>query len=439
MAIALIGPSGAGKGTQAFRIVSQLGLHHISTGDLFRGSLEQRTALGLLAKRYMRRGDLVPDEVVDSLIEEWLLKTAPNQEILFDGFPSTLYQAEFLDKLLEQAGRKLEAVIYLQVPDEEVIARLPGRLICRTCQAPYHVAFNPPRTLGVCDLCQGELYQRADDTIEIGRERLKLFYRVTEPLIDYYKQSGRLVIVKDEGNIDDVTNALINTIAAVRRNKQERAKTEDALQLQALKEAAKVLTPDQAAFPSLDVVLLGAPGSGKGTQAEQLENSLGLQHISTGDLFRENLKNETELGKLARTFMDKGELVPDEVTVAMVRDRLSQADCENGAILDGFPRTTAQAAALDVLLQEFSAKIAVVPFIDVDQDVLVDRLAKRAEIEGRADDNEETIRVRMEVYQSETAPLLDYYDKKGLLVKINGEQSIDAVTADLTQVVQQVM
>ncbi|MCB0182190.1 MAG: nucleoside monophosphate kinase, partial [Anaerolineae bacterium] len=119
MAIALIGPSGAGKGTQAFRIVSQLGLHHISTGDLFRGSLEQRTALGLLAKRYMRRGDLVPDEVVDSLIEEWLLKTAPNQEILFDGFPSTLYQAEFLDKLLEQAGRKLEAVIYLQVPDEE--------------------------------------------------------------------------------------------------------------------------------------------------------------------------------------------------------------------------------------------------------------------------------------------------------------------------------
>ena len=187
------------------------------------------------------------------------------------------------------------------------------------------------------------------------------------------------------------------------------------------------------------VVLMGAPGAGKGTQAKKLEASLGLPQVATGDLFRANLKNETELGKLARTFMDKGELVPDEVTVAMVRDRLSQADCENGAILDGFPRTTAQAAALDVLLQEFSAKIAVVPFIDVDQDVLVDRLAKRAEIEGRADDNEETIRVLMEVYQSETAPLLDYYDKKGLLVKINGEQSIDAVTADLTQVVQQVM
>ena len=187
------------------------------------------------------------------------------------------------------------------------------------------------------------------------------------------------------------------------------------------------------------VVLMGAPGAGKGTQAKKLEATLGLPQVATGDLFRANLKNETELGKLARTYMDRGELVPDEVTVAMVRDRLSQPDCEQGAILDGFPRTTAQAEALDALLREFSAKIAIVPFINVNQDVLVDRLAKRAEIEGRADDNEETIRVRMEVYQSETAPLLDYYDKKDLLVKINGEQSIDNVTADLTAAVRQVM
>lgn len=187
------------------------------------------------------------------------------------------------------------------------------------------------------------------------------------------------------------------------------------------------------------VVLMGAPGAGKGTQAKKLEASLGLPQVATGDLFRANLKNETELGKLARTYMDKGELVPDEVTVAMVRDRLSQPDCAHGAILDGFPRTTAQAKALDELLNEFSAKIAIVPFIDVSQDVLVERLAKRAEIEGRADDNEETIRVRMEVYQSETAPLLAYYDEKGLLVKINGEQSIHKVTEDLTEVVQKVM
>ncbi len=187
------------------------------------------------------------------------------------------------------------------------------------------------------------------------------------------------------------------------------------------------------------VVLMGAPGAGKGTQAKRLESSLGLPQVATGDLFRANLKNQTELGKLARTYMDKGELVPNEVTIAMVRERLSQSDCESGAILDGFPRTLAQAEALDELLKEFDAKIAVVPYIHVAQDVLVKRLAKRAEIEGRADDNEETIRTRMQVYESETAPLLDYYENRGLLVKINGEQSIDEVSAELTAVIRQEM
>lgn len=187
------------------------------------------------------------------------------------------------------------------------------------------------------------------------------------------------------------------------------------------------------------VVLMGAPGAGKGTQAKRLESLLGLPQVATGDLFRANLKNQTELGKLARTYMDKGELVPNEVTIAMVRDRLSQPDCEAGAILDGFPRTLAQADALDELLQEFGAKIAVVPYIHVAQEVLVKRLAKRAEIEGRADDNEETIRTRMQVYESETAPLLDYYENRALLVKINGEQAIDDVSADLTAVIRQEM
>ena len=187
------------------------------------------------------------------------------------------------------------------------------------------------------------------------------------------------------------------------------------------------------------VVLMGAPGAGKGTQAKRLESLLGLPQVATGDLFRANLKNQTELGRLARTYMDKGELVPDEVTVAMVRDRLLQPDCESGAILDGFPRTLAQAEALDELLMEFGAKIGVVPFIHVNQDVLVDRLAKRAEIEGRADDNVETIRTRMQVYESETAPLLNYYDNRGLLVKVDGEQSIDEVSAELTAVIRQEM
>lgn len=183
------------------------------------------------------------------------------------------------------------------------------------------------------------------------------------------------------------------------------------------------------------VVLMGAPGAGKGTQAKLLEEQLTLPQVATGDLFRANLKNETELGKLAKTYMDKGNLVPDEVTIAMVKDRLSQDDCSNGAILDGFPRSPAQADALNSLLIEFGGEINVVPFIYVEEEMLISRLLKRAEIEGRADDNEETIRNRMNVYRESTAPLLDYYSEKGLVVKVDGDRPIDEVYNDLVSVI----
>ncbi len=163
------------------------------------------------------------------------------------------------------------------------------------------------------------------------------------------------------------------------------------------------------------IILIGPPGAGKGTQAKLLVESLGLPQVSTGDLFRYNLKNATALGKLAQTYMDKGELVPDEVTVAMVKDRLSQADAAGGAILDGFPRTTVQAEALETLLAELGGHIAVVPHIVVDGEELVQRLLKRAQIEGRVDDSEDTIRTRMRVYEEQTKPLLDYYARRGLV------------------------
>jgi adenylate kinase len=185
------------------------------------------------------------------------------------------------------------------------------------------------------------------------------------------------------------------------------------------------------------VVLIGAPGAGKGTQAKLLEEALGLPHVSTGDLFRYNLKNQTELGQLATSYMDRGELVPDEVTVAMVKDRLSQDDCQDGALLDGFPRNKAQAVALQKLLAEIGGKIDIVPYIYVEQEVLVQRLLKRAEIEGRKDDNEETIRTRMRVYEEQTRPLLEYYGEKGLVVEVNGHQSIEGVNQDLIAVIKE--
>ncbi|MCI0396811.1 MAG: adenylate kinase [Chloroflexi bacterium] len=211
------------------------------------------------------------------------------------------------------------------------------------------------------------------------------------------------------------------------------------------------------------VVLMGGPGAGKGTQARQLKETLGLPQIATGDLFRENLQNETELGKLAKRYMDAGELVPDEVTVAMVKERLSRPDCANGALLDGFPRTIAQARALDQLLAEMGERISLVPYIHVDPDVLLRRLAGRwtcranghvfhlifnppkepgiCDYDGsplyqRADDSEETQKRRIEVYFEQTAPLLDYYRDRGLLVEIDGEQDIEQVHRDLVAAIQ---
>ncbi|HLO27554.1 MAG TPA: adenylate kinase [Anaerolineales bacterium] len=206
------------------------------------------------------------------------------------------------------------------------------------------------------------------------------------------------------------------------------------------------------------IVLLGPPGVGKGTQAKILSEKTGLAHISSGDLFRENLKNQTELGKLAQTYMTKGELVPDDVTVAMIRDRLARPDCEAGALLDGFPRTPAQAEALEAMLLEFNGHVDAVPFITAQEATLVERLSGRwtcranghifnektnppkndkkcdfdgSELYQRDDDKAETVKHRIEVYFEQTSPLISYYRDHGKLIEIDGTQSIDQVTEDL--------
>jgi adenylate kinase len=203
------------------------------------------------------------------------------------------------------------------------------------------------------------------------------------------------------------------------------------------------------------IVLLGPPGVGKGTQAKILSERTGLAHISSGDLFRENIKNQTELGKLAQTYMNKGELVPDDVTIAMIRDRLNRPDCRAGAILDGFPRTPAQAEALDAMLEEFKGQVDSVPFITGAEEVLVDRLSGRwtcranghifnekfnppretgrcdfdgSELYQRDDDKAETVKHRIHVYLEQTSPLINYYRDHGKLIEIDGMQTIDMVT-----------
>jgi adenylate kinase len=204
--------------------------------------------------------------------------------------------------------------------------------------------------------------------------------------------------------------------------------------------------------------LLGPPGVGKGTQAEILSDETKLAHVSSGDLFRENIKNQTELGKLAKSYLDKGDLVPDDVTISMVRERLNRADCEAGAILDGFPRTPAQADALEKTLAEFKGQVNAVPYITATELILVERASGRwtcraeghiyhqkfnppqkagvCDIDGsdlyqREDDKVETVTKRIRVYLDQTMPLVEYYRKRGRLIEIDGSQEVEQVTKDL--------
>jgi len=209
------------------------------------------------------------------------------------------------------------------------------------------------------------------------------------------------------------------------------------------------------------IVLLGPPGVGKGTQAKIIAEATGLPHISSGDLFRENIKNATELGNLAQSYMNKGELVPDDVTIGMIRDRLSRPDCKDGALLDGYPRTTAQADALEKLLAEFGGRVNYVPYVTASDATLIERLSGRwtcktqghvfhekynppkksgvcdldgSELYQRDDDKAETVTRRIQVYFAQTAPLIAYYRERGVLSEIDGAQPINKVSAELLAV-----
>lgn len=202
MRLILLGPPGAGKGTQASAIVKEFNIPHISTGDIFRENIKNRTELGNKAKEYMDKGLLVPDEIVISIVEDRLKEDDCKEGFLLDGFPRTLNQGEALDKVLSNMDLKLDKVINLNVDNEILIERAIGRRICKDCGAVFHVKFTPPKEEGVCDLCGGDLYQRDDDTVETISKRIEVYYKQTEPLIDYYSEKGLILDVdgsKDKG------------------------------------------------------------------------------------------------------------------------------------------------------------------------------------------------------------------------------------------------
>lgn len=209
MRLILLGPPGAGKGTQASRIVEKYSIPHISTGDIFRKNIKEGTELGKKAKEYMDKGLLVPDELVVAIVEDRLKEDDCQKGFLLDGFPRTVNQAEALDKVLQNMTTSLDKVINIKVDKGILVERAIGRRICKECGMTYHVEFNPPKTEGKCDVCGGELYQRNDDKEETVAKRIEVYLNETAPLIDYYKNKNILVDIDGEQHIDKVFEDIV--------------------------------------------------------------------------------------------------------------------------------------------------------------------------------------------------------------------------------------
>ena len=214
MYVIMLGAPGAGKGTQADILSQDVGLPHIASGDLFRQALEKKTEVGILAKSYMDKGELVPDEITIKMILERIDQADCASGCLFDGFPRTLHQAKVLDEALREQGKSIDKAIYIEVPNEELVKRLSGRWLCRLCQTPYHIINSPPKTPGKCDKCGGELYQRSDDNEETVRDRLNIFFVQTVPILDYYEKQNKLIRVNGNLGMQAVSKEIISALKA---------------------------------------------------------------------------------------------------------------------------------------------------------------------------------------------------------------------------------
>lgn len=212
--VILVGPPGAGKGTQAKTLSERTALTHVASGDLFRAALREGTELGMLAKSYMDRGELVPNEVVIRMILERIAQPDCGGGVIFDGFPRTREQATALEAALREYGNRIDTVLYLQVPQDVLLRRIAGRQTCKTCGATYNIYYFPSHRPGICDACGGKLYQRSDDSIETAQHRLTVYFEQTLPLIEYYQRQGILHEVDGQREISLVTEAMLRALTA---------------------------------------------------------------------------------------------------------------------------------------------------------------------------------------------------------------------------------
>ena len=378
--IALFGPPGAGKGTQSMLLLEKYNLTYISTGDILRAEIKAKSELGIEAKKLIDKGELVPDELIIQIIEKRIIDNADSNGFLFDGFPRTMVQAYILEALLLKINATLNCMLCLDVPEDELMRRLLER---------------------------GKISGRSDDNEEVIKSRLIEYNTKTFPVIDFYKVRDQYIPIEGTGTVDEVFELLSDAI------------------------------DETLTTVWLNIVLLGAPGAGKGTQGRLLAEKHNLYYISTGAKLRREVKMGTDIGMKAKIFLDKGELVPDEIIIQLIENEIQKHANVRGFVFKGFPRTMLQAYILDGLLRRLNSSVSIALEVKAPTLELFKRLHARGKTEKARsyDTSTELIIGRLEEYQQKTARVVEYYKKQGKYKAIEGLGSTDEIFETLTNTV----
>jgi adenylate kinase len=382
--IALFGPPGAGKGTQSKKLLEKYNLTYISTGDLLRKEIAEGSSLGKEAKSIIAGGGLVSDELIVKIIEKTIQTNANSKGILFDGFPRTTVQAYILEGLLLKLNSSLDCMISLEVPEKELVERL---------------------------LLRAETSGRSDDTLDVIKVRLKEYENKTKPVAEFYAKKNKYFPVNGVGDIDEIFDKIVNTI----ENNLKKEFT--------------------------NIVILGKPGSGKGTQGKFLADKHKLVYISTGAMMRQEIANDTEIGRIAKPYMEKGEIVPDEIPIRLIERVIEENRDGNGFIFKGFPRTVVQAYILDGLLQREDMQASGMIEMKISTLEAVKRLSARAHTERARpyDMTSDLIVNRLEQYNEKTSPVNDYYKKQGRYHSVSADGSEEEVFDRLSKKIEDML
>jgi len=379
--IALFGAPGSGKGTQSKMLLEKYKLTYISTGDMLRAEIAQKTKLGLMAKEGIEQGKLASDEIIVQIIEEKIQMSTDTNGFLFDGFPRTVVQSYILEGLLLKMGMTLHCMISLDVPREELTARMSARAAKEN---------------------------RSDDrSMEIINHRLNEYETKTVPVADFYRAQNKFFSVNGLGTVDEI----FSRVDAIIEKQLENI--------------------------WLNIILVGPPGAGKGTQAKKLAKEFNLVYVSTGELIRNEIEKNTEMGCLAQPFLERGDPVPDEIAIRLIENKIKGSHNANGFIFKGFPGTLVQAYILEGLVQKMGSRVSCVYEIKSPTLQSIKRLTARAKTDAARvyDMDMDIIIHRLEIFEQSTKPVLEFYEKRNMLQTFDGVGDEEEIFADISNVI----